>query len=185
MRSSTAPGSHHGAWSRKRPCSSSPVLVEVAVEALQAGVDDLVVAALAGERAEGPAGHRDDRGRLDPLAQQPLQHVVDGVVLEEVDHLDGAGEQRGRPACRRWRARPSTLATRRPTPAARTRSATASGVRKLSWMNSPRVSPNCALRSVMIAVWGMGSPSGWRNSATTANQSASPPTIEASAAAWT
>ena len=31
---------------------------------------------------------------------------------------------------------------------------------------------------------GMGSPSGCRNSATTANQSASPPTIEASAPAW-
>ena len=52
-------------------------------------------------------------------------------------------------------------------------------------MNSPRVSPNWALRSVMIAVWGMGRPSGWRNSATTANQSARAPTIEASAAACT
>ena len=67
-----------------------PVLVEVAVEALQPGVDDLVVPSLAGEGAEGPARHRDDRGRFDPLAQDPLQHVVDGVVLEEVDHLDGA-----------------------------------------------------------------------------------------------
>src|SRR3546814_20283513 len=37
----------------------------------------------------------------------------------------------------------------------------------------------------MIAVWGMGSPSGWRNSATTANQSARPPTIDASAVACT
>jgi hypothetical protein len=27
-------------------------------------------------------------------------------------------------------------------------------------MNSPSVSPNCSLRSVMIAVWGMGRPSG-------------------------
>jgi hypothetical protein len=35
----------------------------------------------------------------------------------------------------------------------------------------------------MIAVCGIGMPSGWRNSAVTANQSARPPTIDASAAA--
>ena len=37
----------------------------------------------------------------------------------------------------------------------------------------------------MTAVWGMGRPSGWRNSAVTANQSARPPTIAASAVART
>ena len=37
----------------------------------------------------------------------------------------------------------------------------------------------------MIAVCGIGRPSGWRNSAVTANQSASPPTIAASAKART
>ena len=37
----------------------------------------------------------------------------------------------------------------------------------------------------MIAVCGIGSPSGCRNSAVTANQSASAPTIEASAVART
>ena len=36
----------------------------------------------------------------------------------------------------------------------------------------------------MIAVCGIGSPSGCRNSAVTANQSAKPPTIDASAIAW-
>ena len=37
----------------------------------------------------------------------------------------------------------------------------------------------------MIAVCGIGSPSGWRNSAVTANQSASAPTMPASAMAAT
>ena len=61
----------------------------------------------------------------------------------------------------------------------------ASGVRKLSWMKSPRVAANWSLRSTTMAVWGMGSPSGWRNRATTANQSARPPTIDAAAVACT
>ena len=37
----------------------------------------------------------------------------------------------------------------------------------------------------MTAVWGIGSPSGWRKRAVTVNQSASPPTSEASAPART
>ena len=36
----------------------------------------------------------------------------------------------------------------------------------------------------MIAVWGIGKPNGWRKSAVTANQSARPPTIPASAPDW-
>src|ERR1700704_4946738 len=52
-------------------------------------------------------------------------------------------------------------------------------------MNSPNVSPNCLLRSTTIAVCGIGMPSGCRNNAVTANQSASPPTIDASAVACT
>ena len=151
---------------------------------MQGGVDHLVVAALLGERAEGPPGHRHDRRRLEPLAHEPLEHVVHGLVLEEVDDLDGAAEHvAGQPVGVGGSA--SQRATRSPTLAARTRSATASPVRKLDWMNSPSVSPNCSLRSVMIAVCGIGTPSGWRNSATTANQSASPPTIDASAVACT
>ena len=42
-----------------------------------------------------------------------------------------------------------------------------------------------SLRFGMIAVWGIGMPSGWRNSAVTANQSASAPTMAASAMART
>ena len=60
-----------------------------------------------------------------------------------------------------------------------------SRVRKLPWTNSPRLRPIWSLRRGMIAVCGIGSPSGWRNSAVTANQSASAPTIAASAPART
>ena len=41
-------------------------------------------------------------------------------------------------------------------------------------------SPMRSLLAGMMAVCGSGTPSGWRNSAVTANQSASPPTIAAS-----
>ena len=51
--------------------------------------------------------------------------------------------------------------------------------------NSCRLRPISFLRFGMIAVCGIGSPSGCRNSAVTANQSASAPTIAASAAVLT
>ena len=50
---------------------------------------------------------------------------------------------------------------------------------------SARIRATRSLRVGMIAVWGMGMPSGWRNSAVTANQSARPPTSDASAVART
>ena len=46
--------------------------------------------------------------------------------------------------------------------------------------NSPRVSPSWSFFVGMSAVCGMGSPSGCRNKAVTANQSASAPTMAAS-----
>ena len=52
-------------------------------------------------------------------------------------------------------------------------------------MKAARVAPNWSLRSTTMAVCGIGSPSGWRKSAVTANQSASPPTIDAAAVAST
>ena len=42
-----------------------------------------------------------------------------------------------------------------------------------------------SLRAGMMAVWGMGRPRGWRNRAVTANQSATAPTMAASAVART
>ncbi len=67
----------------------------------------------------------------------------------------------------------------------RIRRATTAGVRKLSRRNRASVSPIRSLLRGMIAVCGMGRPSGWRNRAVTANQSARPPTIAASAKACT
>ena len=62
---------------------------------------------------------------------------------------------------------------------------TTSPERKLVSTNSPRVRPISSLRLGMIAVCGIGMPSGCRNSAVTANQSASAPTMPPSAAART
>ena len=64
------------------------------------------------------------------------------------------------------------------------RSPMLSALRKFCCTNSPSVAPNWSLRSEMMAVWGMGRPRGRRNRAVTANQSASPPTMDASAKAW-
>jgi len=66
----------------------------------------------------------------------------------------------------------------------RIRSDSTSALRKFSCTNVPKVAANWSLRSTISAVCGMGRPSGRRNSAVTANQSAIPPTMEASAAAW-
>ena len=52
-------------------------------------------------------------------------------------------------------------------------------------MKLASASPIRSLLRGMMAVCGIGRPSGWRNKAVTANQSASPPTIAASANALT
>ena len=58
-------------------------------------------------------------------------------------------------------------------------------LRKLLQMKPASLAPMRSLLLGMIAVCGIGSPSGWRNSATTTNQSAMAPTIAASAKAAT
>jgi hypothetical protein len=62
-------------------------------------------------------------------------------------------------------------------------SLTTSSDRKFVATNSDRAEPMSFFRVGMIAVCGIGSPIGRRNSAVTANQSASAPTMPASAAA--
>ena len=79
----------------------------------------------------------------------------------------------------------SQAASRGASPAERMRSASTSAFRKFSWTNCPSVAANWSLRSTMIAVCGIGRPSGWRKRAVTANQSATPPTMAASAPACT
>ena len=86
-------------------------------------------------------------------------------------------------------ARLSSLASHSPARsgmcALRTFSLTISGSRKFSPTNSPSELPSWSFFLRINAVCGMGMRSGWRNSAVTANQSASPPTMPASAAART
>ena len=64
-------------------------------------------------------------------------------------------------------------------------SRTTSSDRKFDPTKSPRLLPSASFLFGMIAVCGIFSPSGCRNSAVTANQSASAPTMPASAAART
>jgi hypothetical protein len=73
---------------------------------------------------------------------------------------------------------------RRGTSAAPTRSLMISVVRKYCWTKPASPAPIWSFLFGMIAVCGIGMRSGCRNSAVTANQSASPPTMDASAAAW-
>ncbi len=62
---------------------------------------------------------------------------------------------------------------------------TTSSERNSSSTNAPSVAPISSFLVGMIAVCGIRSPRGYRNSAVTANQSASAPTIAPSAAART
>ena len=84
-----------------------------------------------------------------------------------------------------WRGSHSHWPTRCATSSERTRWAITSSLKKLVCTKRPSVWPSRSLRRGMIAVCGMGRPSGWRNKAVTANQSASAPTIAASANAAT
>ena len=75
--------------------------------------------------------------------------------------------------------------SRREMPIDRSLPTTTSSERNSSSTKAPSVAPISSLRFGMIAVCGIRSPSGYRNSAVTANQSASAPTIAPSAAART
>ena len=79
----------------------------------------------------------------------------------------------------------SHLPSRPATCASRSFVSTTAGDRKFSRTNVPRPSPSWSFLRLMIAVCGIFSPSGWRNSAVTANQSANAPTMPASADAPT
>jgi hypothetical protein len=80
-----------------------------------------------------------------------------------------ASQSAMRPAASNWRSLSSTCAV----------------LRKLSQMKPASLAPMRSLLLGMMAVCGIFRPSGWRNSATTANQSAMAPTMAASANAAT
>src|SRR3954469_6123025 len=77
----------------------------------------------------------------------------------------------------------SQSATKEPKSISFSLASTGAASRKCTWMNSPSLSAIRAWLLWMIAVCGIGRPSGRLNSATTAYQSASPPMVAASAKA--
>src|SRR5262249_25156139 len=78
----------------------------------------------------------------------------------------------------------SQAAMRCPSVICRTFGRSTSGVRKLRSTKRPMARPILSLLFGMMAVWGIGNRSGRRKSAVTANQSAIPPTMPASAPDW-
>ncbi len=88
-------------------------------------------------------------------------------------------------ACSACRASASQSASRAAAPKRPIFSSTCFVARKLAQMKVARFSPMRSLLLGITAVCGIFRPSGWRNSATTANQSAIAPTIAASANAAT
>ena len=144
-----------------------------------------MVGLLVDDPLEQGAGDRRHRLLNQPRHEEVLDEPAHLVVGEPAQ--PGPADPHGLGACtrRRCSGTPSHCPTRSPTRAAASRSRAISSVRKFSVTNSWRLRPISFLRLGMIAVCGIGSPSGCRNSAVTANQSASAPTIAASAAVLT
>ena len=139
------------------------------------------------------------RGRTRRAAQVVCRRTFGprgGARRGEVSRRTRPARRRGRPLPRRARraspragppgaaSRPDR-ARRRPTPIPARRSSRTSRDMNSVSTNSPSDLPISSLRLGMMAVCGIGIPSGWRKSAVTANQSASAPTIAASANALT
>jgi hypothetical protein len=122
------------------------------------------------------------REHVEKLARQPrdidLLETGDNGGAEEdsdplvVEHADCVAQKGGKVRCEAF-SNCASLAS------------TCSVLRKFAQMKVARFSPIRFLLLGMIAVCGIGSPSGCRKSATTANQSAIAPTIAASANAAT
>ena len=148
-------------------------------------VEQLLMAAPFSDHREQLAGERRHLRPPDPLAEHAVDERLHVLVLQ---HAHAAGHRRRRMA--RDLARIRRLAEpRRPdaraTFACASFSASTSRLRKWRCTKLPSERPIWSFRAAMIAVCGIGMPSGWRKSAVTANQSASPPTIAASAIART
>ena len=161
------------------------VLVEQARQPVQGGVEQRLVVP-AGHRGLDHPGHQRRGGRpADPVEDPGLQGALDVLVAhdlgEAADHRAGVRRQPVRVLRLGPATRPAGGPRRRPAAVRRA----PSGARKFVWTNVPRPRPSWSLRLGMIAVCGIGRPSGCRKSAVTANQSASAPTMAASAVART
>ncbi len=155
------------------------------VQLVEHQVDEAVVQVVAHRLGEQVAQQRRDRLLAEPREERVLDeaaHVLVAHLVQPGGHdLGGLVDH----AARVLRHRAARRPTRAATWAAPIRSRTTSSCRKFSPTNSCRPRPRSSLRRGISAVCGIGSPSGCRNSAVTANQSAIAPTIEASAPALT
>src|SRR5262249_10565795 len=135
------------------------------------------------EDTNGVSDHRRKIRLAKLLAQCPLQELAEVRVPERVDEIgqhcrDGARNQWSR--CRCGKPGRDALSD----VICRTFGRSTSDVRKLRSTKRPMARPILSLLFGMMAVWGIGNRSGRRLSAVTANQSAIPPTMPASAPDW-
>ena len=147
-------------------------------------LDQRFLTALLQQRGEHPADRRSPLRFGDALDDHPVQHVLDVLVAQ---HLDQNPQHRGRfgrdPLGVRLIGEP--LAEPARDLGVAQLGLDDLGDMKFSRTKVPRPSPSWSFLRLMIAVCGIGMPSGCLNSAVTANQSASAPTMPASAAART
>ena len=119
----------------------------------------------------------------DPATSRPAAEALAGMMPKLLASRGGSipasASAAGRLAAGSARKR-ATMPARSSRPMVRRTSASVN-----TWLatNRPSARPSRTFCAGMIAVCGIGRPSGWRNSAVTANQSAMPPTNPALAAA--
>ena len=148
-------------------------------------LDQRLLAAL-GQQGGQHAPHRRPPLRFgDALDDHPVQHLLDVLVAQHLHQHAQHGRRLGGDPLGVRRS-PTATCPAGPRPARRAAwSPPPRGDMKFSRTKAPRPSPSWSFLRLMIAVCGIGIPSGCLNSAVTANQSASAPTMPASAAART
>ena len=144
------------------------------------------VAVLVDRRGERVAEQRRDLHLAQARGDRALDEAAEPLVVEAFENV--GDEARGAVADARVLRPRGSAGSGRPRRRRRCCASAArppAAIRKFSLRKFASASPMRSLLRGMIAVCGIGRPSGWRNRAVTANQSASPPTIAASANALT
>ena len=185
-RSSMGSGTHHGDCSASFWRSSQRFSSRQAGEPAQRRVEQRLVVPAGHRRLDHPGHAAAPPARPAPAAGSPVSRVrwmssSPSHLGQPADQRAGVGRQPVR-VLRLGRAR-RRAAGPRPRPAAARTARPGRG--SSSGRTCRGRGPSWSLRFGMIAVWGMGKPSGCRKSAVTANQSASAPTMAASAVART
>ena len=160
------------------------VLHDESGEAVDHPVEQLLVAVVGREEEEPLGQHRRDRPLAERLDHAPLEQRVDVLVLH---HVGGAPQRRRGVAGERAGVLGAAEPLGHPTAGLHRQQLGAQhlGREEVVLDEVAEGAADPVLPRGMIAVWGMGMLSGWRKSAVMANQSASPPTMAASAVART